>query len=343
MKSMLSAEDLLTHAVVELIAVHKGIIQREIIRKLKDEGLGSANRIRKKLNDLCTKSIIEYQTEHDKTSKQNVYKYYIYGTAKPSIPYDKKLSDLIHALERTLVKIEEDSPGLNQVTRNYYYENLKRAKSLLENIPPYLTEKQSISDTDMVEEISEYSIYQDKAIKNKIKESNDIHNVMIKSEQKKSKTIQNLLQTKDDAKKRLLCIKIISNTRDIDDSLKVMCDILQQLRILKREHQKNMFEQIFDTLNSQSPKHQKNYAILRKLKYLHRITSETETMRILAVIIDNFYKDVQKPVEKNQLLKKLVDSKQFTKEEADQMLLYMSTKRPKVIIHEDNVYPSYDV
>ncbi len=339
MKSMSSTEDLLTQAVVELIAVHKGIIQREIICKLKDEKLGSANTIRKKLNDLCTKSIIEYQTEYNKTSKQNAYKYYIYSTAKSQISYDKKLSDLIHALERTLVKIEKDSPNLNQDTRNYYYENLKRSKSLLEDIPPYLTKKQSTPDKYMVEKISEYLIYQNKAIKNKIKESNRIRNVMIKSKQKKSKAIQNLLQTKDDAKKGLLCNEIISNARDIEDSLNKILDISQELCILKRQHQEDIFKKIFDTLNTQSPKHTKNYTIFQKLRHLYVNTSETETKKNLAAIIHDFYKDVQKPVKKNQLLKKLVDSKQFTKKEADTVLFHMSTLKPRVIIHENNVYP----
>lgn len=325
----------LTHAIVELISVHPGISHNKIINKLKEEGFSSHSAIAKKLNELHNLDIIEYQTGSD-----NMHHFYIQGVPKSKIHYDKKLSALITDLKKTLDEIEEDSPEHSQNIRNHYYEVLEETTSSIK-IPNYLKEQPVIFPEDnMIEEILAYSIYRNDEIQNKIQAAENLHKEIQKLKIKKSNAIQKIIKTKDDAKKGLLCTIIIESSKDIHNSLKCMMDYLNALTTHKHIHQKNIFGQVFDALNTQLPKPTKNYHVLRELESIQRSTSDIIVQQKLNDIISHFYKEIQKPVKKNLLIKKLVETGQFSKNDAYEILHEMSgITGGWVLVNKDDVYP----
>lgn len=327
----------LTPATVELIAVHPGISHNKIITKLEEEGFSSHSAIAKKLIELQNLDIIEYQTGFD-----NMHHFYIHGVPKSKIPYDKKLSTLVTDLKKMLDEIENDSPEYNQNIRNHYYQFLKETISSIK-IPNYLKEQPVMfPEDDLINEIDKYLIYKNEEIQTKIQSAKNIHKEIQKLKIKKSNAIQKLIKAKDDSIKGSLCSIIIESSKDICEYLYDLMNSLSDLKTHKHIHQKNLFEQIFDSLNTQLPKPTKNYHVLRELESIQRNTSDTIVQQKLNEIISHFYKEIQKPVKKGLLIKKLVETGQFSKDEAYEILHEMSSVIVGlVLVNKDDVYSAH--
>lgn len=332
-------DESLTHAIVELIAIHQGMNYNKIIKKLKDEGFSSHSVIGKKLKELEDIEIIEYLTGSD-----NKHRYYIHGITKSEIKYDKKLSNLLSNLKKIIEEIEEDSPEYNQDIRNHLYQSLENVESSLQ-IPNYLREQPIPPEDGMIEEIYTYSIYDNDEIQNKINDAKKTHNQIQELKIRKSNTVQKIIKTKDDVKKGSLCMIVIESSKDIRDSLNHMFELLNILKPLKDSHQRKIFCQVFDSLNTAIPKPTKNYRILKELETIQRNTTDVNAQQKLNEIVNHLYKEIQKPVKKNVLIKKLIDTGQFSKDDAYEILHVMSNIIDGVVSVNKNdvssVHPGY--
>lgn len=352
----------LTRHIVEIIAINKKISRPNLVKILEPLGYKSQETISGLLENLEADQTIE--SHYDGYRKW----FYIYGTKYVKTENDEKRSRLVSKLRNTIEQIEEKDIDAVEEHLKDLFSDLEECTKILQNRLNLISNYEQLPIGDaFMEEISEFKQYNYNEIKLRVKRATKINTDLKKLFQRKGLIIDNIIKDKDNSKKPSLCLELIDISQEIKMRINELREITQELRNLKFVYQKELFNKVLDLLDSKKPRPTEAVQVLETYRemhdFLHDSTekfnaeiersslkdSDKQEIKNLREIIEfrnlrinesllkliNKYNNQINFIMKNDIVRELVRTKQFTEGEAYQMLLYMEFNEGRIADLDD--------
>ena len=300
-------------AILESIYYHPSISKNNLKKKLAENGMSSISTIDKEMKYLLDIGIIEYRYGNRK------HHYYIKGNAEP-VSHDSKLANLISDLRKVIDKVEESSPDYDQYIKNALYEHLKNMTYDLQKTSSYYKEEKNnlqyieTEEDYYLEDINKYSYYDIEEIRSKINVAKKIYEEIKVLREKEVKEIQKMKQKECNKKHLTKFLKIIE---EIKEKIQYLSNLQKELEGIKLSVQGRIFREIIR--ENQNPR-----KIVMMIKTLNNINMKNEKNNTVPIRLDEIINHLQKelkPIKKDMLIKKLVDTKKFSKDDLDHAII----------------------